>query len=253
MRRRKLGALLRGMIAVSGARHRGTVRRRQRQWIHDRPGSAMLDPVMTGVKIMPLLTVGDVLPSGYRFEAIPDGISVRPRGQGRVDLFVNHETSKVPFPYTTANPTAANGENDFDNSQVSRLILNQHSAGVLNGKFVITSSAGLPALLLELPRDEQGGIRPRHPLHERGVARLRASTGGLVAARAGKRRGEGDRRRRRLDVKTGKHNTISGMGRHNHENNVAIPGYEDLGRPLGRRHVHERPADWPADNFTLRD
>ena len=108
-----------------------------------------------GVQIEPLLTVGDVLPSGYRFEAIPDGISVRTRGRGRVDLLVNHETSKVPFPYNTAAPTAANGENDFDNAQVSRLILNQHSAGVLNGSFVIPSSPGLPALLLQLPRDRR--------------------------------------------------------------------------------------------------
>jgi hypothetical protein len=82
-----------------------------------------------GVQIEPLLTVGDVLPTGFRFEAIPDGISVRTRGHGRADLLVNHETSKVPFPYVTANPTAANSENDFDNAQVSRLILNQHSAG----------------------------------------------------------------------------------------------------------------------------
>ena len=99
--------------------------------------AAMLTAVAPDVGITPLLTVGDVLPSGYRFEAIPDGISVRPRGRGIVDLFVNHETSKVPFPYNTAAPTAANGENDFDNSQVSKLILNQHSAGVLNGSFVI--------------------------------------------------------------------------------------------------------------------
>ncbi|MCY7303664.1 MAG: hypothetical protein LH654_11660 [Thermoleophilia bacterium] len=55
---------------------------------------------------------------------------------------MNHETSKVPFPYNTATPTAANGENDFDDSQVSQLILNQHSTGVLNGSFAIKSSAG---------------------------------------------------------------------------------------------------------------
>ena len=104
--------------------------------------ASMLSTVKPGVEITPLLTVGDVLPSGFRFEAIPDGISVRTRGQGRVDLFVNHETSKVPFPYNATAPTAANGENDFDNAQVSRLILNQHSAGVLNGSFVVPSSSG---------------------------------------------------------------------------------------------------------------
>src|SRR5512145_3091482 len=95
-----------------------------------------------GVEVTPLLTVGDVLPSGFRFEAIPDGIALRTRGQGRVDLFINHETSKVPFPYVAAAPTAANGENDFDNAQVSQLILNQHSAGVHNGFFAIDSSSG---------------------------------------------------------------------------------------------------------------
>ena len=68
-----------------------------------------------------IITVGDTLPSGYRFEAIPDGIALSTRGKGRVDLYVNHETSMVPFPYNTAAPTAANGENDFDNAQVSNL------------------------------------------------------------------------------------------------------------------------------------
>ena len=58
----------------------------------------MVTGVMPGVEITPLLTVGDVLGSGYRFESIPDGIGVRTRGQGRVDLFVNHETGKAPFP-----------------------------------------------------------------------------------------------------------------------------------------------------------
>ena len=104
--------------------------------------AAMLTPVMPGATVTPLLTVGDTLSSGYRFEAIPDGISVRARGQGRVDLLINHETGKVPFPYNPANPTAANGENDFDNSQVSRLLLNQKSARVLNGSFLIDSSSG---------------------------------------------------------------------------------------------------------------
>ena len=31
-----------------------------------------------------------------------------------------------------------------------------------------------------------------------------------------------------LDVQTGKHTPIHGMGRHNHENSVAIPGFDDL-------------------------
>ena len=88
----------------------------------------------------------------------------------------------------------------------------------------------LPALLLQLPRDEGGGVQEADPVHERGVRRTTCTgrrrpgrprpgapaeeEAGLVVA---------------LDVKTGKHRPIYGMGRHNHENSVAIPGY---GQPV---------------------
>ena len=190
---------------------------------------SMLAPVKAGVEVTPLLTVGDRLSSGYRFEAIPDGISVRTRGRGRADLFVNHETSKVPFPYVTANPTAANSENDFDNAQVSRLILNQHSGGVLNGKFVIPSSLGFQRFCSNyLATATEGFDRPIFFTNEESpdyVFRQEDSwpppigddaeeEAGLVVAR---------------DVRTGKNRPIYGMGRHNHENSVAIPGY---GKPV---------------------
>ena len=102
----------------------------------------MLDDVMEGVEIAPILTVGDELSNGYRFEAIPDGISVRVGTGGQIELFVNHETSKVPFPFNTAAPTEANGESDFDNAQVSLLTLDPDGS-VLDGSFVIPSSEGL--------------------------------------------------------------------------------------------------------------
>ena len=186
---------------------------------------SMLTAVKPGVEITPLLTVGDTLNSGYRYEAIPDGISVRTRGQGRVDLYINHETSKVPFPYVAAAPTAANGENDFDNSQVSKLILNQHSAGVLNGSFAIDSSAGYQRFCSNfLATSAQGFEREILFTNEETpdyVIRQEASwppalggadqrEAGLVVA---------------LDVRTGQSQPVYGMGRHNHENNVAIPGY----------------------------
>lgn len=103
---------------------------------------AMLDcPSCT--EVTPILTVGDTLPGGYRYEAIPDGISVRARGEGRADLYVNHETSTVPFPFTFPGSTnAAVAANDFDNAQVSHLILNQHSAGALHGDYAISSAEG---------------------------------------------------------------------------------------------------------------
>ena len=190
--------------------------------------SAMLAPFKAGVTVSPIMTVGDTLNSGYRFEAIPDGIALRTRGQGRVDLYVNHETSKTPFPYNRATPTADNGENDFDNAQVSHLILNQHSGGVLNGSFAIESSLGYQRFCSNyLATSREGFARPILLTNEETpdwVFRREASwpppighpdevEGGLVVA---------------LDTQTGKHYEIPGMGRHNHENSVPVPGYDDL-------------------------
>ena len=41
------------------------------------------------------------------FESIPDGISFSKNGNGTVDLYVNHETSTVPFPFTGADRSRA--------------------------------------------------------------------------------------------------------------------------------------------------
>jgi hypothetical protein len=190
---------------------------------------SMLTAVKAGVQITPLLTVGDVFgDSGFRFEAIPDGISLRTRGQGRVDVYVNHETSKVPFPFNTATPTAANGESDFDNSQVSHLILNRNSAGVLDGSFVIPSSAGFQRFCSNfLATSKEGFDREILFTNEESpdyVFRQEDSwpppigdpdeeENGVVLA---------------LDVKSRQYHVIYGMGRHNHENSVAIPGFDDL-------------------------
>ena len=182
-----------------------------------------------GVEIKPILTVGDVLPSGFRFEAIPDGISLRTKGQGRVDLFVNHETSKVPFPYVTAAPTASNGENDFDNAQVSQLILNQHSAGVLNGSFAVSSNSGFQRFCSNyLATEKEGFAREILFTNEESpdyVFRQTASWPPPIGDPAQKEVGLVVA----LDVKTGKHKPIYGMGRHNHENSVPIPGF---GKPV---------------------
>jgi hypothetical protein len=141
---------------------------------------------------------------------------------------VNHETSKVPFPYNTAAPTAANGENDFDNAQVSRLILNQKSAGVLNGSFAIESSSGYQRFCSNyLATSKEGFDRDILFTNEEAIDYVfRQETSwpppigdpaekqiGLVVA---------------LDVQTGKHHPIYGMGRHNHENSVPVPGFDDL-------------------------
>jgi hypothetical protein len=229
MKRRKVVALLAGVVAISATAVTAALAGPTQNTAGFRTAQpSMLNGVMQGVGVTPLLTVGDRLPSGFRFEAIPDGISVQTRGQGRVDLFVNHETSKVPFPYNTASPTAANGENDFDNAQVSHLILNQHSAGVMNGSFAVRSSAGYQRFCSNyLATAKEGFDRDILFTNEEAIDYVLRQEDSWPPA-------IGDPNEKQiglvvaLDVQTGKHRAIPGMGRHNHENTVAIPGFDDL-------------------------
>ena len=167
-----------------------------------------------------IISVGDTLPGGYTFEAIPDGISIgNVNGRGTVDILVNHELSPVPFPAT---------RQDGLNATVSRLRLNQHSAGVLKGDYVIPQSAGYQrfcsnfvvgpehgfdrALLFTNEEARDIVLRQADSWHQPGVqlSEAGAEQAGVVVA---------------FDVKSGAFRSIYGMGRHNHENSVGIPGY----------------------------
>jgi hypothetical protein len=187
----------------------------------------MLDDVMEGIEIAPILSVGDELANGYRFEAIPDGISVRVGTGGQIELFVNHETSKVPFPFNTAAPTEANGESDFDNAQVSLLTLDPDGS-VLDGSFVIPSSEGFQRFCSNyLATAAEGFDRdilftneesPDYVFRQEDswpppIGDPAEEENGLVVA---------------LDVESGELHLIYGMGRHNHENAVPIPGFDKL-------------------------
>ena len=182
---------------------------------------SMLDPVMAGVEVVPLLTVGDpVGDDGYVFDSIPDGISIDLRGKGRVDAYVNHETSLVPFPGNLS---------DFNNSQVSRIALNQNSMGVLNAQYVITSDSNYQRFCSNFLATETEGFdreilftneEATDVVNRIGTAWPATPANGSDAEQAGVVVA--------LDIKSGEHRTIYGMGRHNHENSVAIPGFDDL-------------------------
>ncbi|HWC68899.1 MAG TPA: hypothetical protein VG478_12600 [Acidimicrobiales bacterium] len=188
----------------------------------------MLVPVLPGAEVEALITVGETLPGGYRFESIPDGIALKTRGSGRVDVYVNHETSRVPFPYTPGTPTEANSQNDFDNSQLSHLIFNQRSGGILSGKMLIESDENFQRFCSSfLATAAEGFDRDILFTNEEGIDWVNRS-GNAWPATIG-----ADEARQiglvvAVDIRTGKRQPIWGMGRHNHENSVAIPGFDDL-------------------------
>jgi hypothetical protein len=174
---------------------------------------AMLTTVAAGVSVEPIITVGETLTSGYRFESIPDGISVRNLPGDRLHAFVNHETSRVPFPPT---------ESDFTNALVSRLTLNSSSGGVLGGRYVIPSSANYQRFCSNfLATRAHGFERPILFTNEEATdfvnrtgvawpAGPNAEQAGVVVA---------------YHLRRNQYRSIYGMGRHNHENSVALPGY----------------------------
>jgi hypothetical protein len=215
-----VGALLLSVVPASAAG--GGVKTSQ---------PAMLTPLVDGVTAEALITVGEPAgDEGYRFEAIPDGISLRIKGNGVAEVFVNHETSRVPFPYPAPGtpPTTANAQNDFDNAQLSRLLLNQGSAGVLTGQLVITSdqnyqrfcsnflataAQGFDREILFTNEETPDWVNRTGNAWPTTVGAATAREGGLVVA---------------IDVKTGKNRPIPGMGRFNHENEVALPGFTGI-------------------------
>jgi hypothetical protein len=184
------------------------------------PQSAMLDAAVPGASVTPLITVGETLPgSSYMFDTLPDGISLR-KGKGHtVQAYVNHETSAVPFPF---NPATGVGVTNFTNALVSKLTLVRQSAGTLAGSYVIPSEANYQRFCSNfLASHKQGFSRPILFTNEEATDFVNrtgtawppgpgAEQAGVVVA---------------YDVKSGQYRSIYGMGRHNHENSVALEKY----------------------------
>jgi hypothetical protein len=238
-----IAALLLGTVPVSAAD--GGVKTSQ---------AAMLTPVGDGVTVEALITVGEPAgDDGYIFESIPDGIAISTRGNGTVEVYVNHETSTVPFPYTPAAPTEANSQNDFDNAQLSQLILNQKSAGVQTGKMVITSSQnfqrfcsnflatareGFDRELLFTNEESVDWVNRAGKAWPATIGADEARQSGVVVAH---------------DIKTNKTRAIWGMGRHNHENSVAIPGFDDVVLLSGDDTFTNNPSQSQLFSYIARD
>jgi hypothetical protein len=175
---------------------------------------AMLSGAAPGVRVRPILTVGERIGRNYVFDAIPDGISVLRRNKARFNLYVNHETSLVPFPANLS---------DMTNAMVSRLTLNRKTLGVLSGSYVVPSSANYQRFCSNfLATKVHGFSRPLLFTNEEATDLVNrtgqawppgsnAEQAGVVVA---------------VDVLSGRYRAIHGMGRHNHENSVALPGFK---------------------------
>ncbi len=206
-----IGAL--GVTALAGAHHNPGFKTTQ---------ASMLDPVAPGWTAEPIITVGETLSNGYRFESIPDGIALNKGRDGKVEAYVNHETSTVPFPFT---PSTGVGFNDFTDSLLSKLTLNRKTGGVLDGRYAIPDEANYQRFCSNfIVGREHGFDRPVVFTGEEAidwVNRTGVSWPATVGADEARQAGVVVA----YDVERREFHTIWGLGRYNHENSVAIPGY----------------------------
>jgi hypothetical protein len=182
-----------------------------------------------------IISVGDTI-GGYTFESIPDGVSVYPRGNGRADVYVNHETSTVPFPYNAPfGGVGAAGEanqNDFTNSEVSLLEMKQHKVEINQASKAIATMENFQRFCSNyLATAVEGFKRPILFTNEEAqdwVFRSGTAWPGPSSITPGTAGAEQAGVVVAHDVRNGKTKPIYSMGRHNHENSVAVPGFDEL-------------------------
>lgn len=183
------------------------------------------DPMLinlAGGQVTPIITVGDTFRT-FMFEAIPDGIAVARKDSKTVTVLVNHETSTVPFPY--ANPPSASNLNDFTDSLVSSLRINRNSLRVERAKYAIDDGDNFHRLCSSyIARGKHGFDRTLLLTNEEGTDWVNRD--GLQWPS-----NVGDDHARQIgvvvahDIDKGLTRPIWGMGRHNHENSLALKGY----------------------------
>ncbi len=188
------------------------------------PAFVTLDPgVPAGSSVTPIISSGEVV-DGVTFQGIPDGIGIAPgEAPGTAEVFVAHEQTTVPF-FNSA---------DFQDASVTKLTLDttpgSQQGSVLAASVPIGPENGFlrfcsaemvgPAEGFEhytfFVGEETNDIVDVPPTAPYGAdpAIAPQRQGGYQVV---------------LDAETGAFTEVPGMGRLNHENSVALPGFNQL-------------------------
>ena len=157
---------------------------------------------------------------------------------GRADVYVNHETSTVPFPF---NPATGVGFNDFTNAMVSKLTMQPADAAACSsGSYVIPSEANYQRFCSNFLAGEEHGFDRELLLTNEEATDFVNRTGDGVAGDAGERRARAGRRRRRLRREDRRVQVDLRHGPAQPREQRRHPRLRPSGRALGRRHVHPR-------------
>ena len=183
------------------------------------PASITLDPgVPAGSSVLPIISSGETV-DGFTFQGIPDGIGLAPTDSDTVDVFVNHEETTVPF----------FGSADFQDASVSKLTLDLTTGAVLSADVALPSSAGFLRFCSASMAGPAEGFAdytfftgeetndivdvPNGATYGPDSSIVPQRQGGYAVA---------------LHVASGAFTPIPGLGRMNHENTIAVPGWKKL-------------------------
>ncbi|HEX7077636.1 MAG TPA: hypothetical protein VF363_04390 [Candidatus Eisenbacteria bacterium] len=153
--------------------------------------------LLPGVTIHPILTVGDTLLAAdpdeapYVFYPLPDGIGARQAGKGLVEVTVTHDLE---------------WEDGLGGARVSRLLLDQRSAGVVAADYVLDGHEEFRGLgAASLAGTREGFLAPTLLINEESTDGPRR---GVVAA---------------IDLRNGTLTTLPGLGRLPHRATAIVP------------------------------
>lgn len=181
--------------------------------------------VPAGASVTPIISSGDTLGS-FEFQGLPDGIGVHSGAAPHsVDVYVAHEQTTVPF-FDTA---------DFQDASVSKLTLSTVGGpgrgGVLDAEVALSPDQGFLRFC-------SAGMVGRAEGFDNDVFVTGEETddAGLAvpgAAPYGPDPFPGDGTRQGgyavvVDTATGNSTHVPGVGRLNHENTIALPGYDSI-------------------------
>ena len=178
-----------------------------------------------GTFFVPLINSGQEF-DGETFQGIPDGLGIVPVGNGKryVDIYVAFEQSHVPFGTSSTTVFA-----DFEDSSVQRARLDLKTRQIVELEEVLPASAGFIRFCSAFMAGPAEGFKdytffvneesndrlpttPGVPNADPEISPLRQA--GLTVW---------------LDTATGEYKAVPGMGRHNHENQVIVPGgWDDI-------------------------
>lgn len=166
-----------------------------------------------------ILDVGDVV-DGTMFEGLPDGVGiVSGDSSGTIDVYVAHEQTTVPF----------FGSRDFQDASVTKWTVDTGTNGVLDGSEPISSDNGyIRFCSAAIAGPEHGFSSPVFFANEETNDIVDVPAGapyGADPALAPQRQGG---YAVVLDTESGEYTQVAGLGRLNHENTVALPGYNQI-------------------------